>query len=329
MKPFAYRRSMALGGAREGGARPLAGGTDLLPLLKQGLVAADTLVDVASAPDPRARSVERLAGGGLRLGALVTLAEVARHPEVRRECAALAEAAAASATPQIRNVATVGGNLCQWNRCWYFRSGVACRVTGGDDCPARVGDHRHHAIFEPGACIAVHPSDPAVALAALGARVEVQGPDGSVRTTAIQSFLRPVEPGSPEQAALGPGEVVWAVVVPGPTQRRRSAYEKAMDRRAWAFALVSAAVVVREEADGTVADASIALGAVAAVPWRAEAAAAVLRGRKLTAELAQEAAARAVDGATPLPGNAYKVPLAIGLVRAALARLLEPVPGPA
>ncbi len=319
VKPFAYERALSIQesmGSLAAGARVLAGGTDMVPLMRQRLVDPDRLVDltaVGGAP----REVSPHAGGGLRLGALLTLAALAGDDTLRRDYSALAQAVAGAASAQIRNVATLGGSLCQWNRCWYFRAGIPCLLHGGDACPAVPGDHRFHAIFRDGPCIAVHPSDPAVALLALGARVEVTGPDGA-RSLDLGAFLLPPGPGRPEQTVLEPSEVVTAVLLPAPAGP--SVFRKAMDRAAWAFALVSVAVSVTVEG-GRVVRAAIALGGVAGVPRAATAAAESLRGRALDVDAAARAADLAVEGADPLHGTAYKVDLTRRLVRTALLEI--------
>lgn len=316
MKAFEYARASTLsagGAAAAAGARLLAGGTDLVPLMKDRLISPDRIVDISAAGSPR--HIASVPGGGLRLDALCTLAELASDEGVGRDYPALAESAASAATPQLRNVATLGGNLCQWNRCWYFRGGIPCHLTGGEDCPAAHGDNRHHALWADGPCVAVHPSDPAVALVAYGAEVEVNGS----RRVPLGAFLRAPRPGSAEQTALEPGELVTAVWL-GASNGRIAAYEKAMDRRAWAFALASVAAVL-ELRGGVVVHAEVVLGGVAAVPRRSDSAAAVLKGRPLSAEVAVEAADAAVAGARPLAHNGYKVPLLRALVRSVLDRL--------
>jgi xanthine dehydrogenase YagS FAD-binding subunit len=321
VRAFSYERAVSLaegGRAVAGGARALAGGTDLVPLMKDRLFSPERVVDL-SALDGELRAVTRTPDGGLALGALVTLAELARSEPVRREYAALAQAAASAASPQLRNVATLGGNLCQWNRCWYFRGGVPCHLSGGDSCPALAGDHRFHAVFRDGPCIAVHPSDPAVPLLAFGARVRVHGPSGR-REVPLAAFLRAPRPGSPEQAELAPGELVEAVLLPpadGP-----SLFHKAMERRVWAFALASVAAVVRV-ADGRVERAAIALGGLAGVPRAAAEASRSLVGAAwpLGEDEAERAAEWALRGADPPPLAAYKVDLARRLVRAVLLEL--------
>jgi xanthine dehydrogenase YagS FAD-binding subunit len=318
VKAFAYERAEspeAVVAAARAGARILSGGTDLIPLMQEHLVEPDRVVD-ATRIGAKWRQIEETAEGGLWIGGLATLSQLAVHPVVRGRYQALAEAAASAATPQIRNLATVGGNLCQWSRCWYFRSGVRCFLAGGDGCPAVAGDHRFHAIFRSGPCISVHPSDPAVALLAFSARVIVQGPGGR-REVPLGSFIR--QPGGgPQQVDLSAGEFVVALSLP--PFRGRSVYRKAMARQVWSFALASVAVAVESDG-GRIHRAAVALGGVAGVPWSAERAAAVLQGGRLDDETAARAAEAAVEGADPLPGNAYKVELVKGLVRSALADL--------
>jgi xanthine dehydrogenase YagS FAD-binding subunit len=285
--------------------------------MKQRLRTPGRVVDLARVRRPGA-AVVRLSDGGVRCDGLATLAELAVDPILCAEYAALAEAASSAATPQLRNLGTLAGNLCQWNRCWYFRGGVPCHLTGADVCPAASGDNRYHALWADGPCLAVHPSDPAVALVAYGATVELDGPAGR-REVPLDAFLRAPGPGRPEQADLRPGELVVGVRLPA-TGGRRAAYEKAMDRRAWAFALVSAAAVLAVDAEGRVAAAEIVLGGVAAVPRRADAAAQVLLGRRLDDAAAREAGEAAAQGARPLSRNAYKAPLLVGVVRAAVTR---------
>jgi len=317
VKAFTYARATTAAegvAAAASGARLLAGGTDLLPLMKARLLSPDHVVDISRLGEGW-DAVAEAPDGGLRIGACCTLAQVAAQPRIRAEYAALAEAAASAGSPQIRNTATLGGNLCQWNRCWYFRGGIPCHLSGGDGCPAAQGDNRHHAIFRDGPCVAVHPSDPAVALLALGADVELVGPSGP-RRLPLAEFLRAPRPGDPDPTQRLPGEVVAAVTLP-PACASRSAYHKAMDRQAWAFALVSAAVVL-QVSGGVVTEAAVVLGGVAPLPYRAAAAEDYLRGRRLTAPVAAEAAAAGLEAAQPLAGNGYKVALAAAVFVAAL-----------
>lgn len=316
MRPFAYARAADAAEARRllrEGARPLAGGTDLLTVLKAGLEAPAVLVDVRGVPELAGASPTP--DGGLRLGALTTLAELASDPRVRAAYPALAEAARWAATPQLRNQGTLGGNLLQQPRCWYYRNGVRdCVLLGGERCPCVDGENAYHALFANERCAAVHPSDPAVALVAYGASVVIEGP-ASRRLLAVEDLFAPPEPGRPRLHGLEPEDLLVEVVLPPAPRGSRSGFRKAMNRAVWAFALVSAAVVLVPDADGTVADARVVLGGVAYRPWRAEAAERVLVGSRMTDDVIRRAADAALEGARPLAGNAYKVDLARGVLR--------------
>ena len=266
------------------GARPLAGGTDLVPLLRDGLVEAETLVDVRALV-PRGIS-------GRRVGAGTTLAELERSPDVP---AALREAARLAASPQLRNMGTIGGNLRQATRCWYWRLGFPCYLHGGDRCHAREGEHREHALFATEPCASAHPSDPAAALLALGATVETDR-----RTFPLAELYRLPTPEDRDVVALESGELILSLDVPSADA---SVYLKAMDRRAWSFPLVGVA------AARFGAEARLALAGVAPIPWAMSSAA-------------------DLDEAAPLPGTAYKVDVARALVRRALAAVGEAVDSP-
>jgi xanthine dehydrogenase YagS FAD-binding subunit len=237
---------------------------------------------------------------------------------VRARLPALAEAAAVAATPQLRNVATIGGNVLQRPRCWYFRSRyVDCWLKGGADCPARDGQNQYHALFGRGPCLAVHPSDLAPALLALDAEARLRGPGGERSVALVDLFALPDE-GRRTETRLGDDELIVSIRVPAPAEGARSTYLKAMDRRVWAFALVGVAVSARLER-GRLADPRVVLAGVAPIPWRAGAAEERLRGAEPNAELLDRAAEAALEGARPLAQNRYKVPLARALVRRALA----------
>jgi xanthine dehydrogenase YagS FAD-binding subunit len=306
--------------------------------MKRRLSRPPLLIDVkrlAAGDGARLRAIARDDGGAVRIGGLVTLAEVDASSEVRGgPYAALAEACASAASPQIRNLATIGGNLCQSPRCWYWRDGFPCLLHGGDRCHAAAGDARFHAIFAPpedgdGAerCIEVQPSDPATALLALGAEVEIARSTGgsgapSVRTVPLLEHLRAPTRASPRLHALAPGEAVTAVRLPAAPARRVSVHEKGMSREVWTFALASVAVAATLAADGTLVDVRVALGGVAATPRRAEAVERALEGQDPRAEAVRaRAAQKAAQGSTPHAANAYKVPLLRGLVARALERL--------
>lgn len=308
--------------------RYLAGGTDLLTLMKADVVAPALLVDIKRA-EGLPRGVEERADG-LVLGALTTLSDVERHPLVRERYPALAQAIGLAATPQLRNMATIGGNLLQRPRCWYFRGHLfRCWLKGGDGCPARDGENQHHGLFGtvsgPAAdssaspCVAVHPSDAASALVALGAEVRLRGPAGERALPVEELFAEPTVDRRSE-TVIRPDELLLEVRLPAPAAGARSTYLKAMDRKVWAFALAGAAVMLRLD-DRRVADARVVLSGVATIPWRVPAAEQALVGKEAGPAAFERAADAAVAGARPLAHNGYKVPLVRSLVRRALEEL--------
>jgi xanthine dehydrogenase YagS FAD-binding subunit len=254
-------------------------------------------------------------GNGLRIGALTTLAEIASTESVRRGYAALAQACDDAATPQVRNVATIAGNLCQRPRCWYFRSGdFACLKKGGKSCLAHDGDNRYHAIFDTRPCPIVHPSNAAPALLALGAVVRTHA-EGGGRELPIDRFLTRPSDNIAAETALQSGEVITEIFVPGPP--RSSAYREVRQKESFDYALASCAVAGRFEGT-TVREIRVVLGAVAPVPRLAGEAARLLQGKTITPELAAEAGALALKDATPLSQNGYKVQMARVAVKRAL-----------
>jgi xanthine dehydrogenase YagS FAD-binding subunit len=257
---------------------PLHGGTELIPLLRAGIVQADALVDV--------RAVVPCGIDGTRIGAGSTLAELECDPQVP---AALREACRLAASPQLRNMGSVGGNLLQATRCWYWRLKWPCRLHGGDECFARAGEHREHAIFANGYCASAHPSDVAAALLALGATLRTNR-----RELPVAELYRLPTEDDRRTTTLEPGELILELEVPEPES---SIYLKAMERKRWAFPIVGVAAA---RSGGST---RIALSGVAPVPW-------LLDG--------------GLDAATPLPRNAYKVDLAKSLVRRAEAALASP-----
>ncbi len=297
-------------------ARIIAGGTDLLPLMKEGLEAPTQLINLKPASALRSIGVE--GDGSLRLGALTTLSDIERDPAIGARWDILRQAARDAATPQLRNAATIGGNLLQRNRCWYYRGETRCWLKGGDTCFARGGRNDHHAILgtQSSPCVAVHASDLAPALVALEAAVRIEGPRGT-RMVLIADLLRAPTEEARIEHTLAPDELIVEVRIPPQPEGSRGAYLKAMERAAWSFALASAAAQVSVR-DGRVERARLVLGGVANVPWRAREAEALLEGQALTPALAAEAAERALADATPLEHNRYKVRLARELARRAL-----------
>lgn len=301
--------------------RPLAGGTDLLTLMKADIVTPDQLVNLKQAADmPRGVAAD---GAGLTIGALTTLTEIERDPLVQARYPLLSEAAGLAATPQLRNMATVGGNLLQRPRCWYFRSPqVRCWLKGGDECQARDGENQQHALFDVSPCVAVHPSDLASALVAADAAVVVRGPGGE-RAVRLADLFEPPAEGRRTETTLADGELILSLRLPPLPEGSRSSYLKAMDRKVWAFALVGVAAVLRlGGASGRrIEEARLVLSGVAPVPWRARAAEALLVGAEAGEELFVQAAAAALANARPLEHNGYKLPLADALIRRALGAL--------
>jgi xanthine dehydrogenase YagS FAD-binding subunit len=317
MRPFTYERPATLEDALarlDAASRPLAGGTDLLTLMKADLEAPGRLVALKGLLP---QSV-RLDGERLTLGAATTLAAIERDPAIAKRYCALAQAAAVAATAQLRNMATLGGNLLQRPRCWYFRNPhVRCWLKGGEHCPAREGENGRHALFPGGPCVAVHPSDLAPALLAFDAVVRVRGPHGE-RHVPMAEFLALPEDGRRRETTLHENELVIDVSLPAYPGRARSTYLKAMDRQAFSFALVGVAAVLRLSSGRRVEHARIVLSGVAPIPWRARAAERLLLGPDPSEPTLQAAADAALEGAAPLRHNAWKMPLASALVERAL-----------
>ena len=288
-----------------------AGGTDLLQLVKDrianrpGSGAPDVLVNLKTVAG--LDQVTANGQGGLTVGGLATLAALGANSAIRDRYTVLAEAAESVATPQIRNVGTLAGNVCQRPWCWYYRNGFPCYKAGGNECFSIAGENQLHAIFGGGPSFIVHPSDVAPALVALDASFRIVGPDGERTLSGSDFFVLPRQDTEHENV-LGDDEVLVSVALPEPRTGVRSSYHKVMDRDAWTHALVSAAVVL--EMDGEVCrEARIVLGGVAPIPWRIPAAERLLAGQRITPELADAVGVAAVAGARPLAKNAYKVPL--------------------
>jgi xanthine dehydrogenase YagS FAD-binding subunit len=288
-----------------------AGGIDLMDRLKEGLDAPSRLVNIRVISGLDYVKEE---SGWLRIGPMTTLAAIAEHPLIRQRYTALADAALKAATPQIRNMATVGGNLLQRPRCWYFRSDqFHCLRKGGDRCFAQDGENEYHAIFDNNVCAIVHPSAAACALTALGAKVEVKGKNGTREIALDDLFVRP-ETDITREHVLKANELLTEIRVPAPSNETRSAYTKVGQKESFDWPLAEVAVVLERRA-GVVSRASIVLGAAAPAPWRANAAEKRLAGKPLNEQIALEAAAAAMKGATPLSGNAYKIPIFEAVVR--------------
>ncbi|MFJ2766622.1 FAD binding domain-containing protein [Streptomyces sp. NPDC087300] len=326
MREFGYERvhdvpgAVALLGA-EPDARPLGGGTNLVDLMKSGVERPGLLVDVRELPLDH---IEPTPDGGLRIGATVTNSDLAAHPEVRRRYPALAQAVLAGASGQLRNMATVGGNLLQRTRCGYFTdlSKPCNKRTPGSGCSAVEGEHHNHAIL--GAtehCVAVHPSDMGVALAAFDAVVTYETVAGPGELP-IAEFYLPVGDTPHLETALPPGALITGITLPPTPFATVSRYRKVRERASYAFAIGSIAAAVDVE-DGVVREARIAFGAVASRPWRARAAERALTGGPVSADAFAAAADAELAAARPLPHNGYKVTLLRNLLVAVLTELTE------
>lgn len=297
------------------GARALSGGTDALPLVKAGIDDPRLFVDLRHLPG--ADAITPLPDGSLRIGAAARLADLASHEMVRDRFAALAESCASVGTPALRNMGTLGGNLGQRIRCWYFRRGVPCFKHGGDSCAAIDGENQYHAIFTDGTCHAVHPSDPAVALAALEAEAVVDTPDGTARRVPVISLYAGAAGNPHADTVLAAGERIVAVEIPAASAGGTQRYRKLMQRGAWDFALVSLAAIKR--ADG---DVRLVLGGVAAGPVRVNPSIEEdVASGALDEESVMALAERALYDAAPLSHNRYKVQQAASLLRDAMFAL--------
>ncbi|MFE0807408.1 FAD binding domain-containing protein [Streptomyces sp. NPDC058794] len=326
MREFGYQRADDVPGAvallaADPDARYLGGGTNLVDLMKTGVERPARLVDVRELP---LDGIEYTPDGGLRIGATVTNSDLAAHPDVRRRYPALTQAVLAGASGQLRNMATVGGNLLQRTRCGYFTdvSKPCNKRVPGSGCPAVTGEHHNHAIL--GAtdhCVAVHPSDMGVALTAFDAVVTYETPDGPAESP-LADFYLPVGDTPHRETALPPGALITGVVLPPTPVATRSRYRKVRERASYAFAIGSVAAALDVE-DGVVRDARLALGAVASRPWRAHAAERALIGGPADGAAFAAAADAELAAAKPLPDNGYKVTLMRNLVVAVLTELSE------
>lgn len=323
MRPFSFNRAIEVTGAiatvqTNPEAKFIAGGTTLLDLMKQDVETPTKLVDVNSLPFSQVESISN----GVRIGAMARISDVAENSIIRDRFGAISESILLSASPQLRNMASIGGNLMQRTRCGYFRDpAFPCNKRNpGSGCPAMAGEHQKHAILGTSEqCAATHPSDLAVALVALDAVVLVRGSAGDRRIPMGEFHLLPGDTPHKE-TALEAGELIVAVEVPDAIYAARSHYMKIRDRASYEFALVSAAVGLESE-NGTIKAARIALGGVGTKPWRCLEAESFLQGKSATRDNFRQAAEVALAGAKPLANNGYKVELA----KRTLVRALESV----
>lgn len=297
-----------------------AGGIDLLDRMKEGLDEPSELVELRAVGGAQGQRMRGLVGDdakGFSIGALVTLAQLASFEELPGAYQALQHAAGSAATPGIRNTATAGGNLLQRPRCWYYRhADLVCLKKGGYECLALTGDHRYNAIIAGGPSFIVHPSSLACALVALDATVSVAGADGE-RSVPIEQLFAPPTVDPKREHTLRPGEVLMSIELPPPQAGQRSAYRFAKEKQSHDWPLGEASVRC-SVSDGRLTQVRVALGHVAPIPWRSQAAEAVLEGKAPSTELFAAAATAALAEAKPLERNGYKVPLVKGLLRQAL-----------
>ena len=320
MTQFAYRRASSADDAERQlaapGTAPLGGGTDLMVCIREDLAHPDTLVDLTRIPD--ALDITWRDDGGVRIGGSVRLAHIARDARFRDRFAALTLACESVGTPALRNMGTIAGNLCQRPRCWYLRSGFTCHKNKGDTCPAAAGENQYHAIFGGGPCYIVHPSDPAVALTALEAEVEIRGPSPVRRVPIAEFFVLPTAR-LDHETILRAGEYVSAIDIPGYSAGGVQWFEKVMQRAAWDFALVSLAAIRRD--DGAV---RLVFGGVAPKPWRvSESVEEDVASGGLSDDDIATLAEREMYDAKPLPKNGYKVEMAAAVLRRGISRIVQ------
>jgi xanthine dehydrogenase YagS FAD-binding subunit len=311
---FSYVRAESLEEAFEqlssDGSRIHAGGTDLLGCLRDRVFGAGKLVSISRIKE--LHGVRETADGGLRIGALTTITEVAQSSLIQERYTALARGASEVASPQLRNQGTIGGNLCQKPRCWYYRGEFHCLRKGGKLCYAAAGENQFHCILGGHRCFIVHPSDTAPALIALDARVVIAGPKSSRAVSVEEFFVLPVQDVGRE-TILEPDEIVTEIILPPPMEGLRSSYRKVRARRSWDFSIAGVALALKFDGD-KVARVRVALSGAAPVPWRSKEVEDAITGRKLDEKTIAAAAEAVVSRARPLKQNGYKIPLFKGLI---------------
>jgi xanthine dehydrogenase YagS FAD-binding subunit len=291
------------------GARLSAGNTDLLGCLRDNVFDAKKMVSISGLKD--LQGIRKTSDGGLRIGALVTITELAESRVVKENYPALAQAALSVASPQLRNQGTIGGNLCQKPRCWYYRGEFHCLRKGGQKCFAVAGENQYHCILGGGPCYIVHPSDTATALVAYEATLHIAGPKGS-RTVAIEKFHVLPSVDVHRETVLEPGEIVTEVILPS-SQSTRSSYRKVRARASWDFALAGIALALRFNGD-VVTRARAVLTGAAPIPWRSMEVENTIIGNRLDDDIISKAATAAMAAARPLAQNDYKIPLFRGII---------------
>jgi xanthine dehydrogenase YagS FAD-binding subunit len=318
---FAYVRARSLKEAAahlsSKGARIHAGGTDLLGCLRDGVMGAEKVVSISQIKE--LPGIRRTKEGGLRIGALTTIGEVAANGVIQERYAALARGAAEVGSPQLRNQGTLGGNLCQRPRCWYFRGEFHCIRKGGSKCFAVEGENEYHCILGGAGCYIVHPSDTAPALVALGATVRVFGPRGS-RIVPLENFFLLPRQNLEKENILAGNEIVTDIFLPPAAPGLRSSYRKVRARQSWDFALAGVALALTFKGN-QVGTARVVLSGAAPIPWRSREVEEVITGKVLNAETIRRAAEAATRNAEPLKHNGYKLPLFRGVLEEELSRI--------
>jgi xanthine dehydrogenase YagS FAD-binding subunit len=319
MPPFSYVRPRSLEETfrhlSAGNARIHAGGTDLLGCLNDGVFAAEKVVSISRLEE--LHDIVPLSNGSFRIGALATVSGVANHPLLKERYPALVQAAGEVASPQLRNQGTIGGNLCQKPRCWYYRGDFHCTRKGGGRCFAEAGENQYHCILGGEGCFIVHPSDIAPALVAHEAQIMIAGAK-ETKTVPVEKFFLLPGQDITRETILEPDEVVTAVLMPRPLQGVRSSYRKVRARGSWDFALAGVALALRFS-EGTVTGARVVLSGAAPIPWRSREAEDAILGRPLDESTIARAAVAAMKAARPLHQNEYKIDLFKGLLTEELA----------
>ena len=317
---FSYIRAKSLRDALPhlagDGARIHAGGTDLLGCMRDNIFGVKSVVSISDLND--LKGIRRTAEG-LRIGALVTLTEIAESPDINKFYPALAQGAASVASPQLRNQGTLSGNLCQKPRCWYYRGEFHCLRKGGDRCFAVEGENHYHCILGGQGCYIVHPSDTAPALIAYGAVIHIEGLKGK-RSIPIESFFVLPAQDVTRETVVEPGEIVTEILLQPPAQDLKSSYRKVRARRSWDFAVAGVALALQLKGD-IVSSARIVLSGAAPVPWRSKEAKDFITGKILNTVNARKTGAAAVSGVQPLEHNGYKIPLFEGIIEEALTAI--------
>ena len=307
----------AIGQLSSGDARVHADGTDLLGCLRDDVFKAGRLVSIGQLKE--LRGITQTPDGILRIGALTTLTEIANSRIIRETYPGRARAASEVGSPQLRNQGTLGGNLCQKPRCWYYRGEFYCMRKGGDKCYALQGENQFHCIFGGTMCYIVHPSDTAPVLVAFEAIARVVGPGGT-RTIPLGKFHVPPAENVEKETALEPNEILTEILLPPPGQGVRSSYRKVRARQSWDFALAGLALVVRFN-EKRVEQARVVLSGAAPVPWRSMAVEETITGKELNAETVGKAADAVLKNAEPLKHNGYKIPLFRGIIEEELVSI--------